>query len=157
MAKPVKATVVIPNLLCLPTAKALSPLVGAVPTNFNDPHLVCFSLKVGAVRAPTVFGQNQFGTGAVKIKKLSELCVPSTKQVTSPDGQIVVTKTDVAGIPLIGATFTAFASSDPGRITALGTGTAGAAGVCTIAGLAAPGSSIVSETTAPATPPVRTK
>ena len=151
MPKPVKATAVVPNLLCLPTAKTLSPLTGAVPTNFNDPHLMCFSLKVGAVRAPTVFDQDQFGTGPVTIKKLEELCVPSTKQVTSAGGQIVVTKVDESGIPLMGATFTAYASSDPGKTTPLGTCTTGAAGVCTIAPLAAPGSYIVSETTPPPT------
>jgi hypothetical protein len=147
--KEVKATAVVPNLLCLPTAKNLSPLTGAVPTNFNDPHLMCFSLKVGAVRAPTVFDQNQFGTGAVTIKKLEELCVPSTKEVTSGGGQIVVTKTDPAGIPLIGATFTAYASTDTSKTTPLGTCTTGAAGVCTISGLAAPAGYIVSETTPP--------
>ena len=99
MPKPVSASALVPNLVCLPTAKALSPLVAAQPTNFNDPHLVCFTLKVGAVRAPTVFDQNQFGTGAVAIKKLTELCVPSTKEVTSPGGQVVITKTDEAGSP----------------------------------------------------------
>jgi hypothetical protein len=147
---PVKATAVTPNLLCVPTAKALSPLVGPVPVNFNDPHLVCFTLRVGAVRSPkSVFDQNQFGTGVVAIKKLTELCVPSTKQVVSPGGQVVITKTDVTGIPLIGATFTAYASTDPGKTAPLGTCTTGAAGVCTIAGLAAPGSYIISETTPP--------
>jgi Prealbumin-like fold domain len=149
MPKPVKATVLTPNLLCLPTAKALSPLVGAPTVNYNDPHLVCFALKVGAVRAPTVFDQNQFGTGAVAIKKLTELCVPSTKQVVSPGGQIVITKTDEAGIPLMGATFTAYAPTDPTMTTPLGSCTTGAAGVCTIANLAAPDSYIVAETTPP--------
>ena len=151
MAKPVKASVLTPNLLCLPTAKALSPVVGTTTTtNFNDPHLVCFTVKVGAVRSPsTVFDQNQFGTGPVSIKKLTELCVPSTKQVVSPGGQVVVTKTDAAGIPLIGATFTAYASSDTGKTTPLGTCTTGAAGTCTIASLPAPASYIISETTPP--------
>ena len=149
MNKPVKASVLAPNLLCLPTAKQLSPLVGPATTNFADPHLVCFALKVGAVRAPTVFDQNQFGTGAVTIKKLSELCVPSTKQVTSPGGQIVVQKVDASGVPLMGATFTAYASSDPSKTTPLGTCTTGAAGVCTITGLPAPASYIVSETGPP--------
>jgi Prealbumin-like fold domain len=149
MPKPVGATVLAPNLLCLPTAKALSPLVGAPAVNYNDPHLVCFALKVGAVRAPTVFDQNQFGAGAVTIKKLTELCVPSTKQVDSPGGQIVITKTDEAGIPLIGATFTAYASTDVTMSTPLGSCTTGAAGVCTIANLAAPDSYIVAETTPP--------
>jgi hypothetical protein len=146
---PVKAAVVTPNLLCLPTSKALSPLVGPTPVNFNDPHLVCFSLRVGATPTPNVFDQNQFGSGVVNIKKLTELCVPSTKKVVSPGGQIVITKTDEAGIPLIGATFSAYASTDVSKTTPLGTCTTGAAGICTIANLPAPGSYIVSETTPP--------
>jgi hypothetical protein len=150
MPKPVKATVLTPNLLCLPTSKDLSPLAGPTSTtNFNGPHLVCFTLKVGAVRARTVFDQNQFGTGEVATKKLTELCVPSTKQVVSPGGQVVITKTDEAGIPLIGATFTAYASSDTSKTTPLGTCTTGAAGVCTINNLSAPASYIISETTPP--------
>ena len=150
MPKPLNATVLTPNLLCLPTLKQLSPLAGPTPTtNFNGPHLVCFSLKVGTVRPRTVYDQNQFGTGAVATKKLTELCVPSTKEVASPGGQVVITKTDDAGIPLIGATFTAYASSDPSKTTPLGTCTTGAAGVCTIINLPAPGSYIISETTPP--------
>jgi hypothetical protein len=117
--------------------------------NFNDPHLVCFSLRVGATPTPNVFDQNQFGSGVVSIKKLTELCVPSTKKVVSNGGQIVIQKTDEAGIPLMGATFTAYAASDVAKTTPLGTCTTGAAGVCTIAFLPAPGSYIVSETTPP--------
>lgn len=145
----VKATAVTPNLLCLPTSKALSPLVGPAPVNFNDPHLVCFTLRAGASPTPGVFDQNQFGTGAVNIKKLTELCVPSTKQVVSPGGQVVITKTDEAGIPLMGATFTAYASSDTSKTSPLGSCTTGAAGVCTVAGLPAPASYIISETGPP--------
>jgi hypothetical protein len=149
MTKPVRAVAVTPNLLCLPTAKELSPLVGAAPVNFNGPHLMCFTLKVGSSPTPNVFDQNQFGSGAVSIKKLTELCVPSTKEVVSPGGQVVITKTDESGIPLIGATFTAYAASDPSKTTPLGTCTTGAAGECTIAGLPAPASYIISETTPP--------
>jgi hypothetical protein len=149
MTKPVKATVLAANLLCLPTSKALSPLVGPTTIDNGVSHLVCFALKVGAVRAPTVFDQNQFGTGEVTIKQLTELCVPSTKEVVSPGGQVVITKTDAAGIPLIGATFTAYSSSDTGKTTPLGTCTTGAAGVCTISSLSAPGSYIISETAPP--------
>lgn len=149
MSKPVNATVEAPNLLCLPTTKELTPLVGTATTNFDDPHLLCYAINVGAVRAPTVFDQNQFGTGEVTIKKLTELCVPSTKEVVSAAGQVVVTKTDESGIPLTGATFTAYSTSDPSKTTPLGTCTTGAAGVCTIAGLAAPASYIISETNPP--------
>jgi hypothetical protein len=151
MKRPLPASVLSANLLCLPTAKALSPLVGPTPpVNFDDLHLVCFALKVGTSPTPSVFDQNQFGSGVVTIKKLTELCVPSTKTVSSPGGQVVITKTDEAGIPLIGAGFTAYAATDVKKASPLGTCTTGAAGVCTISPLLpSPGSYIISETSPP--------
>ena len=146
----VKATLLTPSLLCLPTLKELSPTQpGTTAENFNDPHLVCFTLSVAtAFPGFTVYDQNQFGLGQLDVKALKYLCVPSTKTVASPPGQIVITKVDPAGTPLVGATFTAASTSSP--TTVAGTCTTNFSGTCTIANLAAPGSYVVNEMSPPA-------
>ena len=67
-----------PNLMCAPTKKILDPAVGdpilVNPTQF----LVCFATPASTAFVPrTVFAKNQFGIGAVKVLRNTELCVPS--------------------------------------------------------------------------------
>jgi hypothetical protein len=47
-------------------------------------HLVCFGIRLVSPTTfvpPTVFDGNQFGTGQVTVKSVSQLCVPSLKSV----------------------------------------------------------------------------
>jgi uncharacterized surface anchored protein len=142
-----------PNLLCLPTLKTLSPLVGPTPPKLFHPqdHLVCYPVTteagVGKPAGGTVIDQNQFGASLVKIGALRELCVPSLKTITERGtGTLVITKVGVdpasgVGIPLAGATF----SVSPGGATC----TTDATGTCTITGLTTPGTYTVHEVTPP--------
>ncbi len=67
-----------PTQLCLPTQKTVNSVVTPI-TNPND-HLLCFAINVPA-KAHTVFDQNQFGTGLVKVQKAATVCLPSEKTI----------------------------------------------------------------------------
>jgi hypothetical protein len=72
-------TVGSPNLLCSPVSKIVTPPTG---TATGDPqhYLVCFVIPASAAFSPrVVFGENQFGKGAVVVLATRELCVPSTQ------------------------------------------------------------------------------
>jgi hypothetical protein len=84
-----------PQLLCLPTIKILQSALtpGQAVPNLDQlidstDHLLCFSVRTVApatfVPPAQVFDSNQFGFGAVNIKGLKLLCVPSLKQVPTP-------------------------------------------------------------------------
>ncbi len=73
------ATVGAPTQLCVPTQKT----IGSHVTPITDPtdNLLCFAVTLrrhGLHR--TVFDQNQFGTGLVKVTNAETLCLPSENQ-----------------------------------------------------------------------------
>jgi hypothetical protein len=73
-----------PILLCSPTQKT-TPSGVVTPITNPDAHLLCFALKFKFPPKPlTVFDQNQFGTGAVLIRLVATLCVPSGKTIVPP-------------------------------------------------------------------------
>ncbi|MGD0880519.1 MAG: prealbumin-like fold domain-containing protein [Acidimicrobiales bacterium] len=151
MTSPASAALKPPNLVCVPTEKTVVP--GIAPTPLANPraHLVCFPVAAKGVTPVPVTDQNQFGLGSVSDLALSELCVPSYKEIittsgpTPTTGTVVLTAVDPAtGIGLVGATFQA---SD-GSGAPVGTCTTDLTGRCSIGGLT-PGSFSVVQTGAP--------
>jgi len=152
MSKAVKATLGPPNYLCLPTVKttAAGTEVGLVNPGV---HLVCFPLTASVTPPTSITDQIQFGVAAVTINNLSELCVPSTKQiigatpvVTSTTGTVTVSAVNAStGIALIDATFSA---SENGAV--VGTCTTDETGTCMISLPPAGGAATIAVTGAPA-------
>lgn len=70
----------VPTELCLPTEK----IVGGVdyPIINAATHLLCFPVSQTPIK-PTVWDQNQFGTGVVTISRTTTLCLPSTKKIVT--------------------------------------------------------------------------
>jgi hypothetical protein len=103
-AQSLRATVLAPQSLCLPTIKIINPNPFAAPPTFTDlldktDHLLCFGVRITAplpfATPATVFDSNQFGIGQVSIKAANQLCVPSLKQVPPPPS---TTSTTIAGV-----------------------------------------------------------
>ena len=70
------------NVVCVPSTQTVN---GTTTTLVNPAHtLVCFAIPASPVTARTVYDKNQFGVGAVKLGRNTELCVPSLKVVVPP-------------------------------------------------------------------------
>jgi virginiamycin B lyase len=74
-----------PNVLCLPASETAS-VTGVAPKILNSAqYSVCFAIPPAKSVAPrTVYDKNQFGVGAVKVGRDTQLCVPSVKYVAPP-------------------------------------------------------------------------
>jgi hypothetical protein len=103
-AQSLKATVLTPQSLCLPTIKIINPNPFQPPPTFNNlldkvDHLLCFGIRITTpspfTTPATVFDSNQFGIGQLSIKAAQQLCVPSLKQVPPPPS---TTTTTIAGV-----------------------------------------------------------
>ncbi len=70
--------------LCNPAQKTLPSGVVTPITNPNG-HLVCWSIKPNGPVLPTVTLSNQFGTGVLQARALKNLCLPSFKDLQSPN------------------------------------------------------------------------
>jgi hypothetical protein len=69
----------VPNLMCAPTSKTVKPAVGGTKVVNPTHYLVCFVIPGSTAFASRgVFAKNQFGIGAVRVVRNTELCVPST-------------------------------------------------------------------------------
>ena len=67
------------NLMCAPTSKILNPASGGTPVVNPKHFLVCWvTPATTAFTARTVYAKNQFGMGAERVLRNTELCVPST-------------------------------------------------------------------------------
>jgi uncharacterized surface anchored protein len=151
MPSALPATLMNPNLLCVPTEKIAA--TGIAPTPLFNPraHLVCFPVRAKGVTPVPVTDQNQFGLGTISAMVLYELCVPSYKQIISTSGPtpttgtVVVTAVDPAtGIALVGATFQVTdATGAPA-----GSCTTDLTGRCSVGGLT-PGTFSIVQTGAP--------
>ncbi len=74
-----------PNIMCLPSAQSTDPYGGPVPLVNATGYVVCFAVPpAGTVTARTVYAKNQFGVGALKVTRATEMCVPSTKVEVPP-------------------------------------------------------------------------
>ena len=93
-----------PNIVCLPTIRSSgagwTKAVNA--TNYS----VCFALPAQAAATRTAYDKNQFGTGAVKVSKDTELCVPSVKSAI-----VTPTTTTPTTTPRTGAHWTPSSSA----------------------------------------------
>ncbi len=67
-----------PTQLCLPTQKTVNSVVTPITDPIN--HLLCFAISTDG-KPPTVFDQNQFGTGKVTVNTANSLCVHSEKTI----------------------------------------------------------------------------
>jgi hypothetical protein len=104
-AQSLRATVLVPQSLCLPTIKIVDPNPFVAPPTFNDlldktDHLLCFGLRFTSPApyvspAASVFDSNQFGIGKLNIHNANQLCVPSLKEVPPPPP---TTTTTIAGV-----------------------------------------------------------
>jgi len=76
---PVQVTVGDPETLCLPTTKTVGAKVykPIKPAPVQD-HLLCFAVTQTPF-LPTIWDQNQFGTGQLNLVQTVTLCVPSEK------------------------------------------------------------------------------
>jgi len=99
-----KAVVLTPQSLCLPTIKIINPNPFQPPPTFNNlldktDHLLCYGVRITApspfTTPATVFDSNQFGIGQINIKAVKQLCVPSLKDVPTPPS---TTTTTIAGV-----------------------------------------------------------
>ena len=80
-----------PNLVCVATSK----MHGAGWTRIIDPTdlAVCFATTSAAKPVRTVHDKNQFGTGAVKLTRSAEVCVPSLQASVTPPTTTTTTTT----------------------------------------------------------------
>jgi hypothetical protein len=78
-----------PNLACVATSKSHA---GAWTRIINPTDLaVCFATTSAAKPARTVHDKNQFGTGAVKLTRSTEVCLPSLKASVTPPNTVTTT------------------------------------------------------------------
>ena len=80
-----------PNLVCVATSKSHA---GAWTRIINPTDLaVCFATTSAAKPVRTVHDKNQFGTGAVKLTRSTEVCLPSLKASVTPPNTATTTTT----------------------------------------------------------------
>ena len=76
----VKTKLGAPNIVCLPTIRSTNAGWTKAVNTIN--YSVCFAIPAKAAASHTAYDKNQFGTGAVKVSRDTEVCVPSVKAAT---------------------------------------------------------------------------